>query len=414
MSIKKNWRTTLLVLLITFTFTSVIGGTMAWFTDTVESSSNVIQAGTLDVELHFADAKAYNGADTVWTDVEADGVGPIFSNVDSDDNAILWEPGYTSLKYVQVVNNGNLAFKYQIQVVPSITPVEGKDNLADVIDVYYTVVEDGYTQPADFAALTADSSWKKLGTITDLMNQSEKTVNGVMLGGQAPMTIAIALHMQEEAGNEYQGLNVGGGFSIKLVATQYTKESDSFNDQYDAGAGFVTTDEPKAAVSVYVPENIAIDYSYDDSSVEGPQYLDTAYLFKATETEEEALAGKYGTWHADFVASVNCDIPAESIALAGQYEGWDWLGFVNHVGINAGQEVRLLYDSKGIYIPYSGVCAFQNFYCGAVELNDALPADTTLTVELRLYETYPYDEYDSANVETGNYITVGTFQYTFE
>ena len=60
--------------------------------------------------------------------------------------------------------------------------------------------------------------------------------------------------MQESAGNEYQNLSIGTDFSIQLVATQYTSEKDSFDDQYDKDAplNFVpvaTADELTKAVA---------------------------------------------------------------------------------------------------------------------------------------------------------------------
>lgn len=42
--------------------------------------------------------------------------------------------------------------------------------------------------------------------------------------------------MRENAGNEYQGREIGSDFIIQLLATQYTEETDDFDDQYDADA----------------------------------------------------------------------------------------------------------------------------------------------------------------------------------
>ena len=41
-----------------------IGSTFAWFTDQVSSATNIIQSGSLDIEMQWA--KEYDGEYTVW------------------------------------------------------------------------------------------------------------------------------------------------------------------------------------------------------------------------------------------------------------------------------------------------------------------------------------------------------------
>ena len=53
-------RTLALALMMLVTIGSVTGGTIAWFTDSVTSANNVIQAGTLDVDVYYGDATAKN------------------------------------------------------------------------------------------------------------------------------------------------------------------------------------------------------------------------------------------------------------------------------------------------------------------------------------------------------------------
>ena len=77
----------------------LVGTTFAWFTDTASTGVNKIQAGNLDVKLMYS-------TDMVeWK--EATDQTKLFS-----DNA-LWEPGYTQVVYLKVVNAGNLALKYE-------------------------------------------------------------------------------------------------------------------------------------------------------------------------------------------------------------------------------------------------------------------------------------------------------------
>ena len=219
------WRTALVATLVLTVMLSVTGGTIAWFTDSVTSASTIVQSGTLDVEMSWSDTQ--NGT---YTDASK---GAIF-------NHQLWEPGYTDVKYIKIENKGNLAFKYQIKVIPTVAKSGDEAYLGDVIDVYYKVVDDSFDEPKSAADVKA---WNYVSNVTGTMNVAEDAVHGAMLDDQKELTVALALHMQESAGNEYQNKSVGDGFVVKLLATQYTHEEDSFNDQYDAGATY-----PSAAV----------------------------------------------------------------------------------------------------------------------------------------------------------------------
>ena len=199
----------------------LIGSTFAWFTDSVTSSGNKIQAGTLDVQLHM-----YDGTD--YVDI-SDSVKPIFGEGSlAQDNAAetLWEPGKTQIVYLAVKNAGSLALKYNI-----------------ILDV----VDDGLLGSLDYAIIdgatkndaATTTSWNDIiataGVQTGLI-QSGRTVaaNNGALEAEGYDYFALAVHMKEEAGNEYQGKNVV--IDINLVATQLTSESDSFGNDYDADA----------------------------------------------------------------------------------------------------------------------------------------------------------------------------------
>lgn len=218
-STKKALLTSVLSLLLCCSM--LIGTTFAWFTDSVESGSNIIKSGTLDVEMYFADGtKAVPADDSAeWTN--ADGVA-IFDYKN-------WEPGYTEVRHIKIANEGTLALKYQILIKAN--GVVSK--LSDVIDVYYCdpAIEAGVANRSD---LTAD---KKLGTLTNALAGMSTTASGSLEAGK-DVTVTLALKMQETAGNEYQGLSIGTDFSIILLATQYTSEDDSFNDQYDVNSKY--------------------------------------------------------------------------------------------------------------------------------------------------------------------------------
>ena len=174
----------------------LIGTTFAWFTDSASTAVNKIQSGTLDVALEMST----DGIN--WENAE----GKTLTFKTTDNRAagqILWEPGCTyELPQLRVVNNGNLALKYKIQI----TGIQGNAKLNEVID--WTI---------DDAAI----------------NLTE--VN--LPAGQTGAAFTIKGHMQETAGNDYQGLTIDG-IGITVVATQDTVEKDSNSDQYDKDATY--------------------------------------------------------------------------------------------------------------------------------------------------------------------------------
>ena len=177
-------------------FAMLLGTTFAWFTDSVTSAGNIIQAGTLDVDLIDGEGKSMAGE--IIEFVAADGRG---------QDEILWEPGCTyETEPVYVVNKGNLALKYEI----AINGISGDAKLLEAIE--WTVTVGGATTP--IANLKGNLS-------------PNETTGAIVLSG----------HMKEEAGNEYQDLSAGG-ISIAVVATQLEAEEDSFGPDYDADAEY--------------------------------------------------------------------------------------------------------------------------------------------------------------------------------
>ena len=230
MTNKKTTRRALLSSLLSLLLccSMLLGTTFAWFTDSVTSSGNIIKSGTLDVEMSWSD-------DTnTWYDAST---GAIF-----DDD--LWEPGFTQAKYVKIENKGSLAFKFQLNIVPDVMPAAGAVNLADVIDVYMVAMPDTKLTRVDADAIIDAGNGTALSA---LMADPDGAAYGDMAAGDIE-AYCIILHMQETAGNEYQNLSVGDGFSVQLLATQMAAEIDSFGPDYDIESEYD---------SVYVPTTAA-------------------------------------------------------------------------------------------------------------------------------------------------------------
>ena len=405
------------ILALFLCFAMLLGTTYAWFTDSVSSDNNIIKTGTLDVIMEYADGgKSPEGA--TWNDASKEA---IFEH----DN---WEPGYASAKHIKVSNVGTLALNYQMRIVAN--GVVSK--LADVIDVYYirtsdkAITRDMLATAVEADKVSDDTNIIKVGTLTEVLgatyNLSKYAVGSLEVGES--YVHAIVLKMQETADNEYQNMDLGCTFSVQLIATQKSSEKDSFDDQYDKVDNVPDPSIPAALVRPLY--DLKIDTTGSKMGADlGEIDLDCGFQFEPTMLLTDAKKSEYRYWHADFVVSADNDVPAESMALAGYYDAWcslnndKWVALTAADVIPAGTEIRLVSSmADGFYVNWEELCEYGNdgigFRCGAVDLTGE-NRGTTLTVELRIYETTKAWDATSgtANEETGNYITVAEFEHTF-
>lgn len=190
----------------------LVGTTFAWFTDTASTAVNSINSGTLDVELEMWDGEKWvdGTARTLYFRKSADA---------PSDEETLWEPGCTyELPQIRIRNNGDLALKYKLQI----TGIIGDAKLNEVIDWNFSLT----------GGAIAQSNQDQLN---DFPLEQERS----LLPGQSD-ELFIYGHMQETAGNEYKDLYIRG-ISICVYATQDTVEYDSYNNQYDEDADYVTS-----------------------------------------------------------------------------------------------------------------------------------------------------------------------------
>lgn len=211
----------------------LIGSTFAWFTDSVTSSNNRIVAGNLDIDLLMDKG----GDDYISI---ANTTGEIFSE---SGNGINWEPGKTEIVYLAVRNLGSLAAKYNILV-------HVKGDLSDALEY---VVIDGAKRD-DLKGVTNWTELKAIegaqyGTFKEELAKEENpgglitaAQNGRLPGNDgtnkedATDYFALAVHMREEAGNEFMNKQVV--IDVTVVAGQAQYESDSFGTDYDANAPY--------------------------------------------------------------------------------------------------------------------------------------------------------------------------------
>lgn len=202
----------------------LVGTTFSWFTDSTSNTDNRVEAGLLDVRL-----LKYNEGTKVYDDISG-GTGNIFN---SDD---LWEPGKTEVVLLQVKNNASLAFNYNI-VLNVKNANEDAANTAKLEEVLsYAILPDVTAEAYNSASVTSwDDIQKFKGAEVGAVPVGKITaaLNGALEKGESDY-FALAIHMDEEAGNEYQGAALD--IDVNVVAKQMSSENDSFGNKYDKDA----------------------------------------------------------------------------------------------------------------------------------------------------------------------------------
>ena len=233
-----------LVLCVTMFF----GTSYAWFTSEVNNTANEIYVGTLKVGLYKGNSKDNNLAN---------------SNEKLFDSNIRWEPGYTALETITVVNEGDLAFKYVLYFTDGTGKVSVATDAADLTAEQLTAVARHFDvwsyyhkdnvgpSVGSYKDIKKENGWYFAGTLDQVLNgaivlqnnmvsvrregQEASAVNAGTTDGLATHdTYTIALHMKEDADESVMGQKIT--LNVKLVAYQMAsnQEPDGFkNASYD-------------------------------------------------------------------------------------------------------------------------------------------------------------------------------------
>ncbi len=264
----------------------LVGTTFAWFTDSVTSGRNTIQAGNLDVVLEYWDGDSYE---------------EVTSTTKLFDDAALWEPGYTEVAYLKVSNAGSLALKYQL-AVNVYSEILGKTKTGEDIKLsdylQFKVVEsdtdlaDTYASRED--AQNANATATKLQTYDSAVKVLEKK-------GDADY-VALIVYMPTTVGNDanHDGVNVPSiEMGVSLFATQQTAESDSFDNQYDKDALVTVTNAAEAQAALDNAKDGAVIYlaeaiNYGELLIrvnEDSELVDYYYVMSSSDTNYYGQAG---------------------------------------------------------------------------------------------------------------------------
>ena len=340
----------------------LVGTTFAWFTDTASTGVNKIVAGNLDVKL------MYSTDMQTWK--EATDQTKLF-----DDNA-LWEPGYTQVVYLKVVNAGNLALKYEAGFSKNYTSNRGKNVNGD----WYRV--DNYLKIGTAETTTKfenrEDVWSAIAATEKTLAKDVMLTNDwvTLKAREESKPFAVAIYMPTSVGNEANASRLRpssvSGLGIEVRATQATVENDSFGADYDANAATVLN---------------RVEYTDGEHTVTGNiQANGTSGAIHGRGTAKITVDATtvYGTYVSDSAMAVYATEGSEIIIKGGE--------FANQAP--AGSELSLIYAAGSAKITIEG----GTFKCVSpawtLNCNDSDPA--TITVK-----GGSFYKFDPSNVTVG-------------
>ena len=227
----------------------LIGTTFAWFTDSVTSGRNHIQAGNLDVELKYK-----NKTTTEFADVT--------TKTQLFDDSALWEPGHVEYVVLNVHNAGTLALKYNLNVTVD------KETEGTSVETNAPFKLSSFLKYAAVAGDISDQGRADMVKVATAANPvalsgGYAVKNKSLLADSKDDTVTLVVWMPEETGNaaNYKGNDIPTiELGLTLVATQYTEESDSFDNTYDTDAKYPAVGSVTAPVeNGIVKSNIEIE-----------------------------------------------------------------------------------------------------------------------------------------------------------
>lgn len=408
--------------------TDTINDKLSYVLEDFEQDKPLMPATELD-----ANGKPYNyGAG------DYDSTRVVMSQVDSHGSMDVFVNKNAVDKFVTVENTGKSDAYVRTLIALEMGELS-EDRLDEVIRTSSFMTDQGVWKVTDIGEVEIDGSTY---FVCEYLYQGAKALggvheNGVLPAGDTTYPSLAQVYMTADATNEdcedVDG-NKNGKYDI-LVLSQAV-QVDGFEEHgaaiaLNAGFGESTKENVKAwfegvaadnalaklaAVEKKDPKDanissmMMVDMSKGfspDSTVPVPEELDCCYTFTAAETQEEAAAGPYADWYADYIVSFDKEVPAMKGGLAGQYGSFEdgiWVGLVlSGQDVPANEEIPLL-GSTGAPWTYPEICGgVQEFTCGAFDYGNNL-SGTTLTVKLCLI-----DPTDDTNI-----LVIREIKHTFE
>ncbi len=358
-------------------FAMLLGTTYAWFTDSVTSANNIIQAGNLDIGVYYA-----TPADVVDGDIPAASWKPVTAENSIFNNNALWEPGYTEAVFLKFVNEGSLALQYQLKIdilnEKQGTNVFGeKYSLSEFIQAYAcNCFSYDYT---NYLFTDREDAIDPEGAPDPYYDTLYNAANGDIAtpSGENPLSLdswqwlepdeityaTLVLWMPTTVDNRANPKTPDDAGNIELgvsvLATQYTYEKDSFGDQYDKDAAYPV-----------VPSNLKTimqDENGNDDNISG-------VVFGTYEQYGDVVAGVQGVNASEGVTLYR--VP-DTTTFAATSDTTYTLYFLSDSKIVlAGDATGLFRDMKGLTVfdgsnlDMSQVTSTQYLFRGSTNLTD--------------------------------------------
>lgn len=221
----------------------IIGGTRAYFSDSVSIAGNTFSTGTIDIDVD-------SGDDQALLPIEIEGM----------------KPGYTDYGNFTIENKGNNAANvwkklYNFKTVNNIDKSVAGLSGVIIYDLSVKVYKAGENNPFWWQTIYADSDGETLKDV-----YSGLSGNGILLGmipAGGKMEVVQSYHMDEDAGNAYQGETFS--FDMKLYAEQLKNTVTMVHKTGSDWDDIDQSSDAKAVLTYGVRED-AFNY---DLSVEG-------------------------------------------------------------------------------------------------------------------------------------------------
>lgn len=214
----------------------LVGTTFAWFTDSVSSGTNKIQAGNLDIEVYHTNASV--------SDQPIENTTDLFKGVQS--TTMNWEPGAVSYETFSVENAGSLALKYNLKLnITDYNAVNGTNKtLKDVLKVK---VLDNSAGKQIIQNVTREAvaalDWNDAVALDAFQYSGQSLMPKGATGDKDKGVFQVIVYWQPTANDNDWNVNNGKtttdgkplfiDFGINVVATQLEHENDSFGSDYD-------------------------------------------------------------------------------------------------------------------------------------------------------------------------------------
>ena len=236
----------------------LVGSTFAWFTDSVTNKGNKIQAGNLKIGAYAYDLDM-DGTGKSFTIEGVNGGNAFKFEADPQDlntvdspiiNETLWEPGKSSAKLLQVVNEGTLATEIKLSF-------ETSGELEGALWFDFVKVENDQA--------TGKFEKRPMNTLSTFAANMEFPI----INKGDTLQFILVYGMYEEAGNEYMEDSFTA--DVTILAKQYTYEEDGFgSSDYDENAVYPVSnfDEFKDAMQTAQPGdtiNLTANISADEN-----------------------------------------------------------------------------------------------------------------------------------------------------